>query len=232
MKAPRIILIIILIFVSILIIQRLVKSFLEVETKSISSFSPPKKSLSNPQKKKEHSLETKKEAGTESPFSLPLNRLEERISLKAFGDFITRETSPVQPERFAGFHTGIDLEVFPAEIEQDVFIKTICEGKLLTKRMASGYGGVAVQSCTLENSPITVLYGHMDISSINQQQGAVLEKGAILGKLGKNKSSQTDGERKHLHLGFHKGSSINLLGYVSSKQELENWIDPQQILAP
>lgn len=228
MKVSQIFIIAILILASALITQSLMGKFSETKKQPISS---PERTL-KPKEEKELPPKPKEMAKKKVSFLSPLDRLEERVTLKAFGDFITRETSPVQPERFAGFHTGIDLEVFPAEIEQDVFVKTVCEGKLLTKRLASGYGGVVVQSCILESSPVTVVYGHMDISSVTQQQGAILEKGIVFGKLGENKSSQTDGERKHLHLGFHKGGSVNLLGYVSSKKELEGWIDPLQILRP
>ena len=55
--------------------------------------------------------------------------------------------------------------------------------------------------------------------------GDFVEAGSVLGFLGKGFSKETDNERKHLHLGIHKGKTINVSGYVKTKQELENWID-------
>ncbi|MDP1845177.1 MAG: hypothetical protein Q8L09_00330 [Candidatus Moranbacteria bacterium] len=44
--------------------------------------------------------------------------------------------------------------------------------------------------------------------------------------MGKAYGAETDGERKHLHLGIHKGAGVNILGYVQSKAELSGWLDP------
>ena len=38
-----------------------------------------------------------------------------RITKKPFGIFITTQNSPVQPERFSGYHTGVDVEYKDAE---------------------------------------------------------------------------------------------------------------------
>jgi len=51
-----------------------------------------------------------------------------------------------------------------------------------------------------------------------------------LGNLGTGFSSETDGERKHLHLAIHKGSSVNILGYVQTKALLFDWLDPAKYL--
>lgn len=171
-----------------------------------------------------------------SGFAAPLDRASERITKKPFGIFITPQTSPVQPERFSGYHTGTDFEIFPEELNADVPVNAVCDGKLLVARTASGYGGVAVQSCDLNSQPaspeqqrgepITIVYGHLNISSVKLKVGDQIKAGDILGSLGSNKSAQTDGERKHLHLGIHKGSSVSILGYVQNKAELSGWIDP------
>ncbi|MBU0706970.1 hypothetical protein KKG41_01210 [Patescibacteria group bacterium] len=155
----------------------------------------------------------------------PLDRASERVTNKEFGVFITPSTSPIQPERFQGYHTGTDFEIFPEEFNQDVSIIAICTGGLISKRTVSGYGGVAVQACKLNNEPIIVIYGHLKLSSIANINDE-LETGQVVGVLGADKSIETDGERKHLHLGMHKGSTINLLGYVGSEPELTSWIDP------
>ncbi len=104
-------------------------------------------------------------------------------------------------------------------------IYVICSGPLLEKITASGYGGVAVQKCEFENQSITVIYGHIKLTSVTTVVGKVLTKGEKLAILGKGYSAETGGERKHLHLGIHKDASINILGYVQNKSELSNWIN-------
>ncbi len=156
----------------------------------------------------------------------PLDRPKERITKKPFGIFITPENSPVQPERFRGYHTGVDFEVFPEELEKEVAVKAICAGELIAKSYVNGYGGAAVQSCEIENQSITVLYGHLDLASIKIEEGENLKPSDILGNLGPDKSRETDGERKHLHLAFYKGNEINYAGYVQNESQLSSWINP------
>ncbi|MFA7319128.1 MAG: M23 family metallopeptidase [Parcubacteria group bacterium] len=159
-------------------------------------------------------------------FMPPLSRAAERVTKKPFGIFITPQTSPVQPEKFHGYHTGTDFEIFPEELKADVQVNAICNGKLLLKEYASGYGGVAVETCTLNGAPITVVYGHLKLSSIPVKVGDKLVAGDTLGILGANKSAETSGERKHLHLGIYEGAAVSILGYVQSKAALSDWIDP------
>ncbi len=153
-----------------------------------------------------------------------MDRAAERVTKKPWHIYFPG-SSPVQPERFAGYHTGADFEVFPEEQDSDVFVRAVCEGRLLSKKSATGYGGVAVQACELENDSITVIYGHLDLGSVNAKIGDNIRKGDVLGKLGRGYSEQTDGERKHLHLGFHKGNLLDILGYVDSQEKLSDWID-------
>lgn len=162
----------------------------------------------------------------ENEFVSPLSQIDQRLILKNFGMYITPENSPVQPERFRGYHTGVDFEVFPEELLADVMVSAICSGQVQLKTRASGYGGLVVERCFLNNEPITVIYGHLNLESITAKQGETLIVGDKLGLLGQGQSEQTDGERKHLHLGIYKGEIINIKGYVSSETELENWIDP------
>ena len=161
-----------------------------------------------------------------SGFQPPLLRSGERVTKKPFGIFITPQNSPVQPEKFRGYHASADFEIFPEELDIDVPVSAVCPGKLALKKYASGYGGVAVQNCTLSGSSITVIYGHLKLASISASSGDDIKVGDIIGILGADKSTETNGERKHLHLGFHKGTSISLLGYVQSQSELSGWIDP------
>lgn len=182
----------------------------------------PKNSLSEESLKDQSSSSLK----TEDKFQAPMDRAKERITKKKFGMFITPETSPVQPDKFKGFHTGTDFEIFPSEIEKDVPIKAVCSGNFRSKKKASGYGGVAVEECELEGKNITVLYGHLKLSSVSKGAGEKIEVGETIGLLGDDKSSETDGARKHLHLAFHLGNNIDLKGYVDSEKKLSGWIDP------
>lgn len=160
----------------------------------------------------------------------PIDSALARITKKPFGIFITPKTSPVQPERFSGHHNAVDLETFSSEQNIDVRVKALCDGKLLSARTASGYGGVAVASCTLDGQAVTIIYGHIRLSSVAVKVGAELKAGDFLANLGTGFSSETDGERKHLHLGIHKGTAVNILGYVQNKAELSSWLDPVKYL--
>ncbi|MCX6763259.1 MAG: M23 family metallopeptidase, partial [Candidatus Moranbacteria bacterium] len=137
------------------------------------------------------------------PFSAPLANAGKRITKKPFGIFITPKNSPVQPEKFQGYHTGTDFEIFLEELNMEVPVSAVCSGKLALKKYASDYGGVVVESCDLNNQPVTVIYGHLKLASITSNIGNNLNAGDKLGILGADKSAETGGERKHLHLGIH-----------------------------
>jgi murein DD-endopeptidase MepM/ murein hydrolase activator NlpD len=160
----------------------------------------------------------------------PIGNAAVRITKKNFGIYITPKTSPVQPERFTGYHTGVDFETFPDEQSVDVPIYAACAGPLLLKEWASGYGGVMVQACTVAGQAVTVIYGHLRLSSIAAAKGQQIAAGTQVAVLGRAFSQETDGERRHLHFGIHKGSGVNILGYVQSKADLSGWLDPQQFL--
>ncbi len=158
-------------------------------------------------------------------FIAPIDNPLVRITKKSFGIFVSPQNSPITPEKFTGYHTGVDFETFPEEQNIDVPIVAVCTGKILEKRQANGYGGMVVQSCFLENNPITIIYGHIKLSSIKILQGEILTSGNFLGVLGNGYSTETDGERKHLHLGIHKGKNIDVRGYVQIENDLNNWIN-------
>ncbi len=160
----------------------------------------------------------------------PIDRASQRITKKLFGTYVTPQSSPVSPEKFTGYHTGLDFEILPGEENSDVTIKAICSGPLLQKRSATGYGGVAVQKCTINNQAVTVVYGHLRLSSVTAKTGATLNTGDKIGVLGTGYSTETSGERKHLHLGIHKGTTINIAGYVSTQSALSAWLDPKVVL--
>ncbi|MDP2946439.1 MAG: hypothetical protein Q8N61_03265, partial [bacterium] len=93
-----------------------------------------------------------------------------------------------------------------------------------------GYGGMAVQSCNINNQPVMIVYGHLKLESIGPKIGNELLAGSVIGILGRGYTSETDYERKHLHLGIHKGTKVDTLGYVAIEAELKNWMDPFLIL--
>gem|GEM_PF-656600 len=161
--------------------------------------------------------------------NLPISNAKSRITKKPFGIYITPKNSPVQPEKFSGYHTGVDFETLAAEADVEVPIIAIANGKVLVKQFVSGYGGVLIQSATINNQAVTILYGHLKLASINLKVGQQIRAGDKIGILGKGFSSETDGERKHLHLGIHLGASINYRGYVSTQSQLSGWLDAQKL---
>lgn len=175
--------------------------------------------LSNPQDLKSSQV------GSINQANLPLANAKERITKKPFGIYITPSNSPISPERFSGYHTGIDYEIFDSEINTEVSVYAICTGRILEKKIVSGYGGVVIQECRLDGQSITVLYGHLDLSKIKQGIDESLKKGEKIAVLGDAFSAETGGERKHLHLGVYKGDRVDLRGYVQSESQLEDWID-------
>jgi murein DD-endopeptidase MepM/ murein hydrolase activator NlpD len=165
-----------------------------------------------------------------NPIGLPIDQASERITKKYFGTYVTPQNSPVSPERFAGYHTGLDFETFSNEADKDVGIKAICAGKILRATHATGYGGYIVQSCMIDGKAVTVIYGHMRLGSIKPPVGTEIKSGDLIGVLGTGFSSETDGERKHLHLGIHMGSAIDIKGYVQNQKDLSGWLDPRKVL--
>ena len=166
----------------------------------------------------------------ETKLTIPIQNGLARITKKPFGIYITPQTSPVSPEKFKGYHTGTDFETFDSEKDTEVEISAVCDGKLLLKKSATGYGGVAVQSCIISSQDVTVLYGHLKLSSITKMVGEQIKAGDKLAVLGKGYSPETAGERKHLHLSIHKGTAITLLGYTQNKTDLANWLDAENYL--
>ena len=160
----------------------------------------------------------------------PLTNAVARITKKTFGLFVDPTHSPISPERFRGYHTGDDLETTSDETKSDTPVSAACEGKLLVKKWASGYGGIAVESCILDETSVTVIYGHLRLSSIKPAIGSTLKQGETFALLGTGYSTETDGERKHLHFAIHRGTTINILGYVQDKTSLTQWMDPLPLL--
>ena len=87
-----------------------------------------------------------------------------------------------------------------------------------------------VQACDINSQPVTVVYGHLKLTSVKVAVGGYINAGDVLGILGRGYTIETDYERKHLHLGIHKGISIDIRGYVATESGLNNWINPLKVL--
>jgi murein DD-endopeptidase MepM/ murein hydrolase activator NlpD len=147
-----------------------------------------------------------------------------RITKKPFGIYITPQTSPVQPERFTGYHTGDDVEY--GDVAGDVPVYAVYDGTIVLSQFVSGYGGTIVLRCNINGEDLYVLYGHLNPASLTPANTQVT-KGQQIAILGQGYTQQTDNERKHLHFSIHKGS-LDLRGYVQNQGELSGWYDPIQ----
>ena len=159
---------------------------------------------------------------------VPLDQYEERMTKKPFGIFITPENSPVSPERFYGYHTGVDFEIMEDEVVTEIAVRAICDGTIKEKKYISGYGGVVVQGCVIDDETVSIIYGHLRLS--DARGGGDVRYGDEIGFLGKAYSTQTSNERKHLHLGIYRGSGIDVRGYVQDEDELSQWMDPCSVI--
>ena len=154
----------------------------------------------------------------------------QRVTLKPYGILINPATSPVQPERFSGLHNGVDYEELASDSGQEIPFYAIADGTVTRKQTVGGYGGLLVINHTIDGQIYTGLYGHVDLDSIDLSDGSVVEAGQRLGVLGDGFSSETDGERRHLHFSMQEGSSSDIRGYVTSQNALAGWIDPEGFL--
>lgn len=152
----------------------------------------------------------------------PIAQFEQRITKKPFGIYITPQNSPVQPERFSGFHTGVDVEY--EDTIEDIPVFAVCDGEIVLSRWVSGYGGTVIIKCQINKADYYILYGHLRVSSITKN--VKILKGDQIAVLGKGKTQETDFERKHLHFSVHK-DSLDLRGYVQKQDELQGWVDPR-----
>lgn len=187
-----------------------------------------KKFMNNSNTNESDSDEGKKDS---SDLREPLLDAVKRINKKPFGIFITPENSPVQPERFSGYHTGTDFEVFAGELETEVFVFAICSGNIESKQIIDGYGGVIVQSCIIDDEETRILYGHVSLLKEFVTVGSGVTAGEKIAILGKHESAETDEERKHLHLSIVKGDKNDLRGYVQYEDELAQWINYEQLVS-
>lgn len=167
-----------------------------------------------------------------SKYFYPLPDYESRIQERKHGQYFRAgdkvDASCGKP--FQGFHAGDDLETSDSEREIEIPVVAIAKGKLLQIGFVGGYGGLVVQETKLDNDPVTVYYGHMDLSSVDHKPGDTVEAGETLGNLGDECSTETDDARKHLHFAIRKGPDVDVRGYVPTEAVLSNWLNPQETL--
>ena len=158
----------------------------------------------------------------ESTLAEPVAQFKERVTKKLFGIYITPQNSPVQPERFTGYHTGADAEY--QDISTDVPVYAVADGTVVLAETASGYGGVFMMEIDLAGIKHTILYGHIRPSSL-PSVGQVVKKGDQIGLLGTGYSTETNGERRHLHFAILSDNRIDIKGYVQNQNQLSGWVD-------
>lgn len=158
--------------------------------------------------------------------SYPVSEFKERITKKPFGIYVSPQNSPVKPERFTGYHTAVDVEY--QDVAEDVPVFAINNCEILVSKVAKGYGGVFIISTEIKGSKHSIVYGHIRPSTLPKVNNSY-KKGAQIAFLGTGYSSETDGERRHLHFGILSDSGTDLRGYVQKRAELSGWIDPLSI---
>lgn len=151
----------------------------------------------------------------------PTPEFQNRVTKKPFGLYSTPATSPVQPERFTGYHNAVDIEY--ADAATDVPVVAIADGEIVMAEWVSGYGGLIVEKIVVNGETLFIIYGHMDPSSFTTK--TTVKQGEQIAILGDGYTTETDGERKHIHFGIRKGS-LDIRGYVQSEGELAGWYDP------
>lgn len=153
----------------------------------------------------------------------PVTNFKSRITKKPFGIYITLENSPVQPENFTGYHTGIDVEY--EDITDNVPIIAVANGKIVYSGFVSGYGGTIIEEIDLDGSKHNILYGHLRPDSL-PTVGTTVKQGNQIAILGTGYTRETDNERKHLHFAILSNNRIDLKGYVQNQLDLQNWLNP------
>lgn len=93
----------------------------------------------------------------------PVVGFKQNITKKSFGLFITPEISPVENDKFTGYHTGVDSEF--TDSTEEIPVRAIADGTMIVSTWTTGYGGVVVIKHTIKGVPLFALYGHLDKAS-------------------------------------------------------------------
>ena len=154
---------------------------------------------------------------------LPVRNFYENQAVNPFGVYRTG--------RFLGYHSGVDVEIDPGDINRKVPVYAIFEGEVKEVELANGYGGVVAVKHSFGDLELTGIYGHLRLWDVNVKAGQRIGAGEIIGYLGADYSNETDGERKHLHFGLSRQNEVDIRGYVEGLGELKrDWINPSEFL--
>lgn len=167
----------------------------------------------------------------------PISRFTERLKKNFFGSFFS-SGSPQTLDRqvcpgatiYTGYHTGDDLETFADEQNVLLPVVSIADGRVLEANRVSGYGGLIVISYQLAGKDYTAYFGHVDLSTAKVKVGDTVVPGEQLADLAPACSSANDNVRKHLHFALHRGTGVDVHGYVATSNALSSWVDPAAIL--
>lgn len=157
----------------------------------------------------------------------PIAEFRTRITKKGFGLYVSPKNSPVSPERFTGYHTGVDVEY--GDVLTEVSVYSVYDGTIVYSGWVSGYGGLVAERINYRGNGYVIIYGHLAPTSLIKKGGKV-ERGQKIGVLGRAYSTETDGERRHLHLAIVKGEVVNFKGYVAKETELSGWVNPLELI--
>ena len=132
--------------------------------------------------------------------------------------------------QFEGIHIGDDLEVTAEELNQEIPVFAIAKAVVRQIKAIGGYGGLLITEQTVNNQVTTAYYGHISLKKAKVKTGDTVTAGQPLTYLAENCSVESSNERKHLHFAIHKGTWIDGRGYVTTREALDQWLDPQELL--
>lgn len=163
---------------------------------------------------------------TESSWTAPIDEFTTRNTKKNFGLYVTPANSPVSPEKFTGYHTGVDIEY--SDVSGEVKVKAVATGIVKVARFIDGYGGLVAIEHDWQDQKLFVVYGHLDPKSL-VKENATVAQGDTIGILGDKSADETDNERKHLHFAVRRTQESNLRGYVTAAEALRDWYNPYDL---
>ena len=118
------------------------------------------------------SLTRKVEVSVSSTF-YPIRDYEARRTYRPFGRKVVPEDVQKLPcgHPFSGFHTADDLKVTEQEINVDVPVFAIKDGKVVKKAWVNGYGGLLVIEHEFDGEKLTTNYGHISLDNTPVNEG-------------------------------------------------------------